>query len=614
MGKTDELPAGSGGPTFDGWEPQETDTERTEVWQLLEETKRDAERAGIWLLLPSRALIERGEIYYNIRVDKVREAMAATGATPEVVDVVCKDYAGILFGHFKFEATPQQMQQALRSLKPYVAFSIDRYVLYFGLLTNYSRYLLRYADYTDNVKGVFATEETKRAYISGFYPALDACAVRWLLSIGYIQPSDFAGFDPADMNEFFARIAGMSAIGEYTAYYTIARLALTATPQELAEVEPPPVVDAIGIPITKFCEQVLQETAEKIDKAGVKFASASANTSTEKQQSEQAGKDWHDDTNTQPVKIHENYGIVLSRPVNVSPHGKQITDTKSVREYIESFKANPQAYTNLSISGNITEMTVQKVFEGVNLLPQYLSGSMKLIDNGRYEFDVNISEFAEMCGYTDANQEEKSALLGALILLSNLYFVLDKPKKYAERINAKGKKVRYYTGGRVAVQFLNVPRIGVETGDLKIEVYPESLKGRPTLLTPETYKQLRAEAKGLTQSRFNAQIATKSHKSERDLIDEVFGFADMLKYATPEDLPKVTKYVQGHRSRERDRILSWFTQYVKAGILTEFKREPSKTDKRDYILSWVCPDPSKLDPPPFVPDILQADEQTQPNG
>ena len=120
---------------------------------------------------------------------------------------------------------------------------------------------------------------------------------------------------------------------------------------------------------------------------------------------------------------------------------------------------------------------------------------------------------------------------------------------------------------------------------------------------------MRAEAKGLTQSRFNFQIATKSHKSERDLIDEVFGFADMLKFATTDELPKVTKYVQGHRSRSRERVLSWFGDYVNAGLITNFKREPSKTDNRDFVLSWVCPDPTKLDPPPLDPQADQAAER-----
>ena len=628
-----------GGPTlFDGLEPQETPengqneaaehwakisddkaatggaTERTtadewaELFYILRETKIAAERAGIWLLFPTETLLRRAELYYNQRVDKICDTMIRSGATPDVVAVTCQDYVGVLCGELKFKATPQQMRYALRALKPYEAFTIDRYGLYFGLLMNYSRFLFRLRDYDEAVKGVLATEKTKREYIDRFFPAMDARAVRWLLNIGYMQPSDFAGIDPADMNVFFRRIAEYSALGEYTLYYTIARLALVATPQELAEVEAPPFLN-MQTPIAVFCEQVLQETAENLDRAAEKFAEAvTSDTPTEQAQARRAGTEWHDDTNRQTVKIHENYGIVLSRPVNVSPNGSEIVNTLPVQRYIDEFNSKHKV-GNLVLNATVTQMTVQKVFEGVNLLPQYLSGAMKVIDNGRFEFSTNISEFAEICGYADANQEQKNALLGGLLVLSNLYFVVDRPKKFAERINAKGRKVKAITGGRTALRFLNVPEIGIDSGALRIEVYPESLKGRPTIITAEAYKKLRAESKGLTQSRFNSQIATKSHKSERDLIDEVFGFADMLKYATAEDLPKVTKYVQGHRSRERERLLRWFDDYVKAGLITDFKRVPSKTDKRDFVLSWSCPDPSRLDPPPFDPMTYQAAEQ-----
>ena len=466
-----------GGPSlFGGLNPQETpDTwqgmtpaegtpdEWEEIKQLVEETRQDAERAGVWLLLPPETLLRRGEIYYNQRVDQIRDTMAASGATPDVVAAVCRDYAGILSGSCRFTATAVQMQQALRALKPYEAFNIDRYGLYFALLLNYSRFLLRYYDYDEAVKGLFATEESKRAYISAFYPAMDARAVRWLLNIGYFQPSDFSGFDPAEMGEFFARIADFAAFGEYTLYYTVARLALVATPQELAEVEPPPGVSIAQTSLPKFCEQVVQETADNLNRAGEKFAEAiRSDTHAEQEQARQAGKDWHDDTNAQPVKIHENYGIVLSRPVKVSPHGAEIVNTLPIQQYIDDFNLNPQRYTNLVINATVTQMTVQKVFEGVNLLPSYLSGSMTRIEGGRFGFRTNISQFAEICGYADANNEEKRALLGGLILLSNLYFVVDKPKRYEEFTTIKGRKVKRMAGGRVALKFLTVPAIGLD--------------------------------------------------------------------------------------------------------------------------------------------------------
>ena len=610
-----------GGPSlFDGVEPQETpekgqgaqDQGHTaddwaDLMKLCEETREDFKRAGVWGLFPTETLLRRGQTYYNQRVDTIRETMAENGATPDVITAVCHDYAAVLFGSVKFEATPEQMQKALKALQPYEAFTIDRYALYFALLVNYSRFLLRFHDYTEAVKNENATEETKRAYISGFYPAMDARAVRWLLNIGYFQPADFAGFDPAEMNAFFTRIAQYSALGEYTLYYTVARLALLATVDEMGEVDPPPFLNT-QTSITDFCEQVLRETAENLNNAADKFAEAfTAATQAKQEQARQAGKNWHDDTNAPPVKIHENYGIVLSRPVNVSPNGAEIVNTLPVQRYIDDFNAHPTKYSNLVIDATVTQMTVQKVFEGVNLLPQYLADKMQIGPNGQYIYRTNISEFAEFCGYVDASQPQKMALLGALLISSNIYFILEKPIRYEEFTNVKGHVVKQKTGGVVAMQFVNVPEIGRDTGNLIIEVRPESLKGHPTFITADIYKKLRETSKGLTQSRFNAQVTSKSHKSENDLIDEVFGFRDMREHATPSTLPKVNTYIRKNRPNARNKMLRWFDDYVKAGILTHYKREPSKTTKGDYVLSWDCVKPDKLKT--IEPFLQEPDEQ-----
>lgn len=590
-----------GGPTlFDGLTPQEQGDAGdpwAEILDLIDEIKQDADRAGIYVLVPTEALARRAEIYYKQNAEIIKKTLADGGATPGVIGVVCRDYINVLTGQFKFKATPEQMQSALMAITPADAFAIDRYGFYFALLTNYSRYLLRYRDYFDAVKGKAATDETKRAYLAKHFSAMDARAVRWLLNIGELEPSDFAGFEPSVMSEFFARIGSWAALGEYVVYYFVAKTALLATPQELDEIEAPPIPSQT--PVQQFAATVCSETVEALNGAAEKFAEAKrSEPSPQQAQAKRAAREWNNETNTESlIKIHQNYGIVLSRPVNISPNGEQVTQTFPVRRYIDDFTARNPVYNGL-----ITEATVQKVVEGVNLLPQYFGNRMTVGEGGRFSFDTNISEFAEICGYVDANQQQKLGLLGALQMLDNLFFVVDKPKRFEERTTNRGRKKIVQVGGLVAMRFLVIRRVGLELGELFIEVYPESLKGRPTFMTEQRYKALRAKAKGLTQSRFNAQISSKSHKSERDLIDEVFGLADMKQHAKPDDLPNVTRYIQNHRSDFRKKVLGWFQDYVDAGILTTFSREPSKTDKRDFVLSWTCPDASKLDPPPYDPN------------
>lgn len=591
------------GPTAQDGEPYTTPATAEEWADMMlyyEDTKRTYERAGLWGVWTSETLLRRAEVYYNQRVTTVVKTMTAAGAPVDVVNAVCSDYIGILSGSCKFVATVEQIQTALKTLQPSAAFSIDRYGLYFGLFLNYSRFLLVYKDYDFTVKGLHATDDTKRVYLSEFYPPMDARAVRWLLDKGYFQASDFSGFEPSEMGEYFARISAFAELGEYVLYYTVARLALLATPDELAEVEPPPHAQG-QTDIIAFCENVVKDTVDKLNEAAEKFDALTSDAPTEQAQAQKAARDWRDDTNARPIKIHENYGLVLSRPVNVSPNGATITKRLSIQQYIDRFTtANPQF-------GDITQMTVQKVFEGVNLLPQYLADKMQIGPNGQYIYRTNISEFAEFCGYVDASQPQKMALLGALLISSNIYFILEKPIRYEEFTNVKGHVVRQKTGGVVAMQFVNVPEIGRDTGNLIIEVRPESLKGHPTFITADIYKKLRDTSKGLTQSRFNAQITSKSHKSENDLIDEVFGFADMREHATPSTLPKVNTYIRKNRPNARNKMLRWFDDYVKAGILTHYKRVPSKTNKGDFVLSWDCVKPDKLKP---IEPFLQApDEQ-----
>lgn len=609
MTRNDKIQVEAEPTLFDGLEPQETagngqETTEPKTREWLAErvaaiSKGEALRAGIWQVIPSAALILRGETYYNLRVGTITEKLKQSGMTDNAVNTVLGDYVGALNGVYIFEATPKQMQQALKALKPYVAFNIDRYGLYLGLLMNYSRFLLRLHEYTEAVKGEDATEQTKRAYIDAYYPATDAMAIKWLLAAGYVEPSDFAGFDPSEMGRFWGRVQELAGLGEYSTYYTIARLALAATPEELADVEAPPFLNTTT-PIAKLCEQAVQETAEILNRAAEKFAAAAADTEQEREQARRAGNSWQDDTNRQIIKRFPSFNSILSRPVNLTK-GKNITDVLPIQARIDDFKRNEPSFNNV----NITPMTIQKVFEGVSLLPTYLQKSMK-VENGRYSYHTNISEFAEICGYVDASQPQKLALLGGLKTLHNVYFIVQRPYKIVERTTAKGIKKTKKTGGVTAMQFLSLRQYD-ETGDLFIEVYPESLQGHPTLITADIFKRLRDRSKGLAQSRFNYHITEKSHKSENDLIDDCFGFADMLRHASDDELPKVKKYIRSNRSARRREMLGWFADYVEQGILTEYKREPSKTQKGDFVLSWVCVKPEEIRPTEQL--IQEPDEQ-----
>lgn len=103
------------------------------------------------------------------------------------------------------------------------------------------------------------------------------------------------------------------------------------------------------------------------------------------------------------------------------------------------------------------------------------------------------------------------------------------------------------------MQILNVPEYETDNEGITVVVTPEAFKGRPTFVTYEDFKRLRAEAKGLSQSRFNYQILTKGHKNENDLVNEVFGYDEKLKLAEgdPEAMKVAKTYIQNHRADDK---------------------------------------------------------------
>ena len=608
---------------FDALEPNETAESSQETDERIAAIlKREADKLGVWQIIPSGNLIQRAGAYYEQRETQIRKLLQQSGMTADAANTVLADYLGVLNGIFVFGANTQQMRQALKAIKPYDAFNIDRFGLYFGLLLNYSRFLLRRQEYDDTVKAADVTHETKLEYIAfgeSIKPA-DAMAVKWLISTGYIEPSDFAGIDPAEMNNYFSCINIRAQLGEYSTYYTIARLALVATHDELAVIETPPYLTDPSI--NDFCEQVAKETAQGLNSEAEKFGIAiTANTEQEQEQARRAANSWQDGANRQTAVLYDNYVKVLSKPVKISRNGAEIVERLPIKTYIDEFNKQPIRFGNISSYPAITEQAVIRAIDGVGLLPTYLQGRM-ITEDRRLVFHTNLSEFSQICGYADAGQADQRALLGALLLLRNLYIIVDRPYKSIEYKGIKGRKRRKRIGGPTAIQFVNIPEVGLTSGELIIEAYRESFlslyrkttdgKQIPnnTFIDLCDYNKLRSKAKGTSQYRFNTQIATKSHKSERALIYEIFGLEDMLSNAPTEDNKEAAKtYIRKHYAGFRKKMLGWFDEYLSDGIITEFNREQSKTDKKDYILTWKCPDPKGLIPPPLVPDEQKPDEQ-----
>ena len=259
---------------------------------------------------------------------------------------------------------------------------------------------------------------------------------------------------------------------------------------------------------------------------------------------------------------------------------------------------------------------MQRAIGGLDLMRSVSPFTIAKIDNNNtvYVFsDISISKFAELCGMMDANQKEKNALFGCLMLLKDIYLRTTFP--YRVKKTGKGKK--YTVGGDYYVQVANIPTFqydGETVGKFTIQITANDLGGELMPITSDTYLLLKKSAKGASERRFQAQLLGKDNKNENDLVDECFGFADMLKYATPEDLKGVKEYVWGHRKGAKKKVKAWFEKYKELGVITSYTYRKNKT--RDGVYKWERPAPNAIEAPAELitdAEIIDAEQSDAPN-
>ncbi len=545
------------------------DGERSPIDEL-RELREQCANAGIYTPLPTEALLLRGEAYYNNTAPQIREFLTSSGVAESTVNVALTDYARVLMGFFEPVATPLQMGEVLKVLRPYRAYYIDRYALYWGLcMSCYTRYLNVFDSYQCDVKNTdsTATDETRRKFMDSFRSVTDCGAVAWLVNLGVMTAADFVGVESAKVIGFFKRVQAFGMLGDYCQYVFIAKYALSATTEELADITPPPFTFK-NIEALKLATDAAEDAAKRINDNAEQFAKLfEAERGEVPEAAKRTARIWSENAN-KPLKTYQTLNTILGRPVNVSPNGAEVLNILQIQKYIDEFnKAYPQF-------GGITTGTVQRAFEGINVLPNFLRSR----PDSAHTYDTTRGEFAEICGYADANQPTKLKLLGSLLMLSRLYIVVKRakwPKKY--------KHHNVFT----AVQVCNVPRYDLNGEAFTLTMEPEALAGKPTLVTPESLKRLRAEAKGLAQTRFYYQILSKGHKDADEMAAEVFGYDEKIKQAegNADELAAVKKYIRGHKCDDRKKLGKWFADYAAKGEIS-YKYTPPTGNRGGGSYSW----------------------------
>lgn len=580
-------------------------------WELkgLRNMRAQLEGTGYYVLLPTEALLQRSEVYFNQYVEDVAALLESSGVTPDVAEMVKGDYAAIIAGIYDVKLPLQAQAEFLKTVKLWRLQFIERY----GLPLLFTIYFLNTHTAEDYIKGFkhatgdverttvrrengnttiekehvkISVEEQKNNFInatfnrivSGTAP-LRAAAFYWIKRHQYeqdgvlsdiVEPSDFSGIEPEQVNKFLAYVEAYAGIDDYVNYYYIAKYALKATPDELKEIDYPPIFGEFS---------KAQEYAERVSKARYKSIQNKA-AEVEKMVAAESVEDIRkaqqeitDAPNTdETIRIPENIALLGSRDVYASINGTEITEqgvipiSKVIAIYGERRKDLP---------ANVTPLTVEKTIMGLNMLQRFNHNAPV---GGWYTYETNITEFSRLCGYENSNMEERTALLHSLMILRDLYVIVWKPK------------------GRVAIQLLTVPEIGVSgelKGQFKLQVNAEALRGHQNYITLAQYDEIRKQTKGQAQHHFNAQLLAKGQREENALLNEVFGYDTMLLEATgntgdervnPESVRNVKEYIRKNKPNHRKKLAKWFEEYTQQGILEKYSR--TMNAKGEYIYKW----------------------------
>ena len=528
---------------------------------------------GAYLLTPTAELFPRAMEYFNTHIEDIRALLANNGVSGETVEAVTQDYGGVLMGQYTYRATPNQMFEVLKKIKPYRAYLADKYVLYYAVMKQYATTVELAAKFNDAFRNEGATPDTKRAFMDGQYSPTGALCLQSLHNRRFYTVQDFDGIEREQVINWLDNLEAYANVGKYAVYYSLANLVLSASTEQLQEINAPELLtvtaEDFGVHsaqeyANRYTDFVRRKVEEMTAQVAAQFEAENVQA---QEQARREAEDWKSKTASAPYVIGHNIALIQSRDLYAThdAKGKDILPISAhIKDYIQEHR----------LDEIISPYVVEKAVVGINLLQRFHNIKP---DNGRYTFYTSISEFANACYDRDANDDEKKELLHALRILHNLYVVVWKPT------------------GHVAMQLLSLKEIGLsgdEKGKLTIEVTAQALTGNEKPISAADFKKLQQAGKGQAQHHFNGQILSKGnkgHKREDDLLDEVFGYtarideAKMHK-ATDDDIRLIQRKIAKNKTNNRKQLLRMFEKAQADGLITFTTR---KGKDGGTVYEWV---------------------------
>lgn len=533
---------------------------------------------GVYMPLPDAALWQRATDYYAKKIDEVSDYLTASGLTDEEKTVVTTDYFNALRGNYNYSATPAVMNSVLRKTAPYKAFLIDKYGLYRLLFLQYYTYGRTVYEYISTVRD--GDEETKRGYLKQ-PPSPKLRAIAWALMNRYIRLLDFSGIPTETLVQFSNAARQFAELFDYGQFYHLSKYAYCANTEELATIRTPQGLATIEEKgFTTFAEDFCTDAEKGLKNAAEQYATIiDRETPTqEREQEQEQAERW-----SREFRLPVNYNRLSQRPIEVST-SEQVKVTTALRTYIDGWLQLPTSARFRKEGVTVNEYTIQRVIGGLSLLKAD-SPQVKPV-NGLLTYEMNISKFAEYCQYPDANSYEKEGLLGGLMILNNLFLIVDRPERMKKNKSGKGY---HKEGGKSAINLIRLRQYDTDKEDnitkIIIDIVAGNLGGTLKPLSYDDIKKMQAEAKGLFVSRFNAIIVGIDNKKEEAIIDDCAGYSDMLAHAETDDERKATReYIRKKKPAARKKVQGLFERYLELGVLKEYTRKQNKAG--EWVYKW----------------------------
>lgn len=486
-------------------------------------------------------LASRATSRYNERKGRLEQYLLSLNLPNDAIEQIVADYMEAMVGGVNYHITAEHLVTFLGAMDFPALRDIDNIVLLGVLMGDYSVMFHTLIEWdkenpTERKRDNEEVEDWLKEHQRN--PFCD-WVVRNLWDKNYKHPIYY---------EHSLSIISRQVLKRYLYTCFVARYALNATKEE---------VEAIPAPVEYMVEDIWRGLEMHYQ---------------EHQAMEQRIAEAYDEGQEQGVEEEEqpqaNGVITLSAPITKAMSDtlqslQKMTDKQRQQAIVKPYKGQPsllindivsQLFDSGAIDVRCTEQMLYKALNGLNLLqPTY----NKEAHEGVFTYTLSPYEFTKLCYNREPSSEEISQMFNSLLVLSSKWWLID--------------------GGKQFVKICDVIAGGEKNKEhyIRVVMPQEVLEyGSPILAQVQNVNALRSMQKSAPQSRFNAQIQTKGHKMEEELLDVCFAYSARLKEVEGRPAEsKVRRDIQLHRSRDKQRLKGWFEQYQRKGVLTYTRYE-----------------------------------------